>query len=151
MFKRILVCLDGSELAERILSYVAEEAAHSNARIILFQTTAEPTFLSPGIPGAPPMPVGTEALIKHAQREEKEAVAYLEKLAEPLRAKNLKVEIATAPGSAGKAIVAYAENNKIDLIAIATHGRGGLGRAVFGSVADHVLRESKLPILVIKP
>jgi nucleotide-binding universal stress UspA family protein len=97
------------------------------------------------------MPVGTEALMKQAQREEKEAIAYLEKLAELLRAKNLKVETATAPGPAGRTIVAYAENNKIDLIAIATHGRGGLGRAVFGSVADHVLRESKLPILVIKP
>jgi nucleotide-binding universal stress UspA family protein len=151
MFKRILVCLDGSELAERVLPYVAEEASHSNARVILFQATAEPTFLSPGIPGAPPMPVGTESLMKQAQREEQQAANYLDKLAKQLQAKNLKVETATAPGPAGKTIVAYAENNKIDLIAIATHGRGGLGRAVFGSVADHVLRESKLPILVIKP
>ncbi len=151
MYHRIMVCLDGSELAEKVIPHVAEEAVHSSARIILFQATAEPTFLSPGIPGSPPVPVGTETLMKQAQREEKEAVNYLERLAAPLRAKNLKVETATAPGAAGKTIVAYAENKRIDLIAIATHGRGGLGRAVFGSVADYVLRESKLPVLVIKP
>jgi nucleotide-binding universal stress UspA family protein len=45
----------------------------------------------------------------------------------------------------------YAQDNAIDLICIATHGRSGLGRVVFGSVADIVLRKSGLPILVIKP
>jgi nucleotide-binding universal stress UspA family protein len=51
----------------------------------------------------------------------------------------------------GEAIVDYAEGHEIDLIAIATHGRSGLGRLVFGSVADFVLREAGLPILVVKP
>jgi len=51
----------------------------------------------------------------------------------------------------GEAIVSYANENNISLIAIATHGRSGLGRLVFGSVADFVLRETGLPILVIKP
>jgi nucleotide-binding universal stress UspA family protein len=51
----------------------------------------------------------------------------------------------------GEAIVSYADENSISLIAIATHGRSGLGRLVFGRVADFVLREAGLPILVIKP
>lgn len=51
----------------------------------------------------------------------------------------------------GEAIVGYAHNGNFDLIALATHGRSGMGRAIFGSVADHVLRESRLPIPIIKP
>jgi len=47
--------------------------------------------------------------------------------------------------------LSYAEGNNINLIAIATHGRSGLRRGVFGSVADYVLRESGLPMLVIRP
>ena len=45
----------------------------------------------------------------------------------------------------------YANNNKVDLIAIATHGRSGFKRMLFGSVTEHVIKNSKMPILLIKP
>jgi nucleotide-binding universal stress UspA family protein len=61
------------------------------------------------------------------------------------------VDTEVAFGSAGQAAVAYAQDHDIDLIALASHGHSGLGRLVFGSVAEHVLRESTKPILVIKP
>ena len=61
-----------------------------------------------------------------------------------------QVEVVKAV-SVGKAILDYAESNQVDLIAIATHGHGGVGRLVFGNVAEHVLRESGLPMLVIRP
>jgi nucleotide-binding universal stress UspA family protein len=81
-----------------------------------------------------------------------EAKAYLEGLAQPLRDKGLNVQCVTLRGlQVGEAIVSYADESNISLIAIATHGRSGLGRLVFGSVADFVLRETGLPILVIKP
>ena len=52
---------------------------------------------------------------------------------------------------AGEAILSYAGRNNVDLIATATHGRSGLRRGIFGSVADYVLRESGLPMLVLRP
>ena len=78
-------------------------------------------------------------------------MAYLEEVAEPLRENGLDVACVVLHGVAGDVIVSYAQNEPVDLIALATHGHSGLGRIVFGSVADHVLRESGLPILVIKP
>ena len=90
-------------------------------------------------------------VVEKVQREENEAKAYLERIAQPLRKRGLDVECVTFEDAIDEGIVNYAEKNEVDLIAIATHGRSGLGRSVFGSVSDFVLRKSGLPILVIKP
>ncbi len=68
-----------------------------------------------------------------------------------MRGMGLKAEVAIEIGSPGQKIIDYAEKNNIDLIALATHGRSGLGRAIFGSVADFVLKGSGMPVLLIKP
>jgi len=81
----------------------------------------------------------------------KKAKGYLGRVAAPLRKRGIEAETVALLGRAGEAILKYADANGIGLIAIATHGRGGLRRAVFGSVADQVLRESGLPVLVIRP
>lgn len=57
----------------------------------------------------------------------------------------------TVPGDPGETIVGYAKENAVDLVALSTHGRGGLRRLAFGSVADFVLKRSGLPILIRKP
>ena len=80
-----------------------------------------------------------------------QAEAYLEQVAQPLREKGLDVECVILSGAPGDTIISYAHENEVKLIAIATRGRSGLGRLAFGSVADFVLRESELPILVMKP
>lgn len=73
-------------------------------------------------------------------------------LALSLQQKGLQLEYVALHGlQVAEAIVSYADDNNVGLIAIATHGRSGLGRLVFGSVADFVLRESGLPILLVKP
>jgi nucleotide-binding universal stress UspA family protein len=72
-------------------------------------------------------------------------------LAETIRESGQDVACVVLNGVAGDVIISYAQNEPVDLIALSTHGRSGLGRIVFGSVADQVLRESGLPILVIKP
>jgi len=151
MFKRILVCLDGSELAEQILPYAVAEALRFQGRLVLFQVVPEPVAFSPGIPGAGAAPIQTDAMLKEAKNALDEAREYLEKIAAPLRKKGIKVDAVSSLGSAGEAILSYADSNKVNLIAIATHGRRGLERGVFGSVADYVLRESGLPMLVIRP
>ena len=146
MFERILVCLDGSKLAEQILPYAKEEALHFNSHLTLLEVVTVATMVA----GAPSQ---TGDWIKETSHRDVEAAkAYFERVAKPLRMQGINVECTVVQGSpTGNAIINYAQNNEIDLICIATHAHSGLGRVVFGSVADRVLRESGLPILVIKP
>jgi len=151
MFEKILVCLDGSKLAEQIMPYAVEAAVRFQSKLVLLQVVPEPVAFSPGIPGGAPLPVQTDIMVEGTKEALKKAKRYLGKVASPLRKKGIEVEAVAMPGSAGEAILNYAHMNGVDLIAIATHGRGGLRRAVFGSVADYVLRRSGLPVLVIRP
>jgi len=151
MFERILVCLDGSKLAEQILPYAVEEAFRFQGKIILFQAVPEPVAYSPGIPGAEYGAIQTDIMLEEAKKALNEGRDYLEKVAAPIREGGVPVETVTILGRAGETIVNHAHDSSINLIAIATHGRSGVRRGVFGSVADYVLRESGLPILVIRP
>lgn len=151
MFERILVCLDGSKLAEQIMPYAREEAIRFQGKLVLLQVVPEPVTYSPGIPGGAPVPVQTDIMVAGMKEALDRAKEYLEKAARPLRKRGIEVETVAVPGRAGEAILEYADKNRIKLITIATHGHGGLRRAVFGSVADYVLRESGLPVLIIRP
>ena len=68
-----------------------------------------------------------------------------------LRERGLELERVTLQGIASETIISYARENEVDLIAITTHARRNLGRLVFGSVADFILRESGLPTFSMKP
>jgi len=152
MFKKILICLDGSHLAEQILPYAIEQATRFNARLLLLQVITVPSTAAVAAVPEAGVPTFTAPMIEEQIRaKESDAIAYLQGAAQQLRSKGLQVELAILQGVPGETIVRYAEKNEIDLIAIATHGHSGLGRLVFGSVADHVLRHSGLPVLVIKP
>jgi nucleotide-binding universal stress UspA family protein len=151
MFEGILVCLDGSELAEQIMPYATEEAIRFQGKLVLFQVVQEPVTFSPGFPGEAPVPIETDNMVERTEDALDRARDYLKKLAAPLRKKGIQVETVAVPGRPGEAILDYAYTNNIGLITIATHGRGGLRRVVFGSVADYVLRQSGLPVLVIRP
>lgn len=151
MYNKILVCMDGSELAEQILPFATEEALRFRSKVVLVHVVPEPVIVTPGIPGAAGVPVETPGMLEQMQKEEKEASVYLNRISEMLQEKGLEAEPVVLQGPAGDAIVNYANDNDVELIAIATHGRSGLGRAVFGSVADYVLKNSGLPILVIRP
>jgi len=149
MFAKILVCLDGSGLAEQIVPYAMEAATHFGSKVVLLQviSTVSSTIAS-SIPGVEPVPIPTEEI----RREENEAEAYLERVARSLREKGLDVECVTVlAAQPGEAIVRYANSSDVDLLAIATHGRSGLRRLVVGSVGGFVLRNSGLPMLVIRP
>jgi len=155
MFDKILVCLDGSKLAEQVLPYATEEALHFDNRLILLQVVTPPSSVVmpgvPGVPGAPVVPSG-RAVAEAMQKEESAVRAYLDSAARLIRAKGLKVDAVTLQGVlVGQVIVGFAKDNKVDLIAMATHGRSGLSRAVMGSIADYVMKESGLPILIVRP
>ena len=146
MFKRILVCLDGSSLAEQILPYATEIASHFGSRLVLLKVTLHPSAVV-----SPSLGYYRETPLKEIQQARDEAEAYLERIAQRLRKRGLAVDCVTLPGSPGETIVSYADKHKIGLIALGTHGHSGLGRLVFGSVADFVLKQSGLPILIRKP
>jgi nucleotide-binding universal stress UspA family protein len=149
MFRRILICLDGSSLSEQVLPYAIEQAVHFKSQLVLLRIIV-PITATPAVAG----PI-TEGMVEKEAEAKKAAEAYLEKLAQKLRReKKLKVESLVLEGLVAETIVEYAHdrnNNKIDLIAIATHGEGGLKRFVFGSVADFVLRHSDVPMLLVRP
>lgn len=152
MFKKIMVCLDGSKLSEQILPFATDIAVKYGAGVVLFHAVHEPVaFVPPMLPGMESAYIETNDVITDMNKQEKDAEKYLEQVAESLKETGLMIECATVIGDASQSIVAYAEENEVDLIAIATHGRGGIKRAVFGSVADYVIRESGHPTIVIHP
>ena len=152
MFNKILICLDGSELAEKVIPYATEEAVRFDSELVLFRVVSEAYLISLALPGIPGTPINAVSTENKELKEEKEAREYLKAMAEKLQTeKNLRVAYDSAIGAAGPAIIEYCEKQEIELISIATHGRSGPGRVILGSVADYVIRHSNLPILLIRP
>jgi len=151
MFKKILVCLDGSDLSEQILPYVEKQAKSFKSTVILVHVASEPLIVPIGIPGEPGYPIRTKSMVKEMQQELIHFEEYLNKLALRFRKLKIRVKCEILGGSAGESIVNYAKGKKVNLIAMATHGRSGVGRTILGSVADYVVRESGLPLLLIRP
>jgi nucleotide-binding universal stress UspA family protein len=152
MFKKILICLDGSKLAEQVLPVAIETARANNARLILFRTIFEYSLHSPNIPGYAGMAVQTGNIAKRLEVDLELASTYLNSTAESIKKETgLEVSVEIALGTAGKSIVEYVEENRIDLVVLATHGHGGLERIVFGSTADFILKRSHVPNLILRP
>lgn len=151
MFKKILVCLDGSEIAERIIPIVRGEALAHKSEVILLRVVNPPDDRTLGVPGFPAVPFHTSAMPEQLKKEYDMAEAYLQRVAQPISEQGIQVEREIIIGSPGSAIVGYADDTDIDLIAIASHGHSGLRNVLLGSVAEYIVRESGLPILIIKP
>lgn len=145
MYERLLVCLDGSDFAEQIMPYLIDLASHLGSRMVLLRVVTETPIVSAGDPRVVVESLDIVSRAKH------EAETYLEGIAAPLRGRGLGVECTVLEGPAGETIVQYSEKSQMGLVALSTHGRGGLGRAVFGSVADYVLRHSTVPVLSVRP
>jgi len=149
--KSILICLDGSVLAEQIIPYAVEHAVNCRSKIELIQVMKMPSSLSMSSAATSDSETA-EILSLEMKEHENDVKTYLESIARDIAQKGVEVKVnILQPSHCGEAIVSYAQNNKIDLICLATHGHSGLGRAVYGSVADYVIRKSGLPIMLIKP
>ncbi|HZU77440.1 MAG TPA: universal stress protein [Dehalococcoidia bacterium] len=152
MYSHILVALDGSPLAEQVLPYVealaqrfgsrvtllraawaAEEATHVDA---MEHTDAPPSKLDDGSP--------------LAEDDLGAATQYLRALAFRLGSQGLTIEHAAVQAHADDAIVEQARRRGADLIAMTTHGRSGLRRLFYGSIAEAVLRQAPCPVLLVR-
>jgi len=135
---RVLVPLDGSPLAESALATAVEVARPVRATLMLVRATEAHTF--PGVDA-------TNAQVEAVQ----EAEGYLTGVAERLGRQGVTgVETSVWYGPAAASIVEAARARKADLIVMTTHGRGGLGRLIMGSVAESVLRGTTTPILLLR-
>jgi nucleotide-binding universal stress UspA family protein len=142
-FRRILIPLDGSELAETILRPAQALGGLFQAEYRLLRVVSSPQSIGSFGPSAPDLP--RDAL----DQSKGSAAAYLEKMAQSMRDRSLVVEThVVVSHNVTAAIVQEASYAGCDLIAISTHGRGGLSRLAFGSVADKVLRGVHTPVLV---
>ncbi|MBI4266756.1 MAG: universal stress protein [Chloroflexi bacterium] len=150
MFERILVPLDGSKVAEAVLPMVEELVAKlapvAKVEITLLQVVTSLThWVVAGDAGAPvPYTEPEMNMIK------KEAQAYLDRAAEPLRSRGANVQTKVTVGHAAQEIIRISEEIHADLVAMSTHGRSGFGRWAFGSTASRVLRAGTVPVLLVR-
>lgn len=138
MYRTILVPLDGSAFSERALPMAALLAQTMRSQVILMRATSAAVF-----PGAD----ATEAQVQAVA----EARAYLASLATELVDQGLQVEVAVPYGDAAESILLEIGLRNADLVVMCTHGRSGLGRWIYGSVAEQVLARSPAPILLVRP
>ncbi len=152
MLEKILICLDGSKAAEQVVNYISEDTAFTGSKLVLLRVVSLPEIVIPiQVPGVSSVPVNTDANIKQMTNKETEASVYLEQIAGKLKQKNFDVTYDVMPGTPGEAIIDYAKENDIKLIAIGTHGHSFARRFFLGSTADYVLRHASLPVLTIRP
>jgi nucleotide-binding universal stress UspA family protein len=144
--RRILVALDLSHASEAILEPAIALAWTSGAALTLAHV-AEPTFTipMPGMPGAQPDMNLLETAREVGQKR-------LKKLATRCRRLGLEPDIRVVIGvGAADALLNLMEGDEFDLVAMTTHGRGGVRRLLLGSVADQVIRGTTKPVLVLRP
>jgi nucleotide-binding universal stress UspA family protein len=141
MYRRALIPLDGSMVAETIVPFVLQIAGPLDMEITLFRVVVPP-------------PIAIDERDSRVDQVDKlciDAEEYLTAIAAELRAKGLRVDTQVRTGDdAVEEILAGARDVGADLIAMTTHGRGGLGRLLFGSVAEAVLRQADIPVFLMR-
>jgi nucleotide-binding universal stress UspA family protein len=144
MFKHILVPLDGSHFAEAAVPYAVELARSANARLTLV-LAHEPALALAGMGEAPP-PIELEQQVREQESQ------YLSETAGMLVASGYPLtRFEELDGAAGPELAEAATRIGADLVVMATHGRGAIGRLWFGSVADYLVRHLTIPVLLVHP
>jgi nucleotide-binding universal stress UspA family protein len=152
MYEHLLVALDGSPAAEHVLTHAEALATAFSSEVVLLRSTvsAEVILAETAVsentgdmaPMIDPMPI--------VEAEKESASSYLEAVARRLQERQVKVTIEEPEGQPADVIVKRARELGTSLIVMSTHARGGLGRFVFGSVADNVLRHAPCPVLLVR-
>jgi nucleotide-binding universal stress UspA family protein len=172
MFRKTLVCLDGSKLAEEVIPYLLEACPVSGSEVILLHVISGDITISPPESihaftiGRDAKPVQARASdigktdtlepeagreLKEIERENLEVTRQLEVVAQKFRHQGIKVRNVIISGDLGPTILNYARSENASLIALTTHGSGGLKGNLFGRVAQFVIKESSIPVMMIKP
>ena len=148
MYDKIMVPLDGSELAECVLPHVEAIAGGCGAKNVIFIRVVEPFYVPEYVYASV---VGAIAPEEVDAENKAQAKKYLDKVISGLKLEDAKSRAEVILGKPADVLATYASKNKVDLIIIATHGRSGVSRWVWGSVADKVLRSACAPVFMVRP
>jgi len=148
MYKKIMVPLDGSELAECALPHLEAIALGCQPTEVIIVQAVEPIAIPYGVEVSK---VGSLEQLKEFETHHKAAAEkYQAKIIARLAQTGVKARGEIILGKAGGALAEFAEKNGFDLVIMATHGRSGLSRAAWGSVADRLLRSLHIPVLMVR-
>ena len=145
MYKKIMVPLDGSKLAECVLTHVETFVKGYNISDVVLVRVVDPERTYHG-----EFAMDAKFVAESQSARKSSAKDYLDQVADRLRHEGTTFHREVIVGMVAEGLADYAEKNDIDLILIATHGRSGVSRWVRGSVADKILRSSKAPILMVR-
>lgn len=148
MYQKILIALDGSELSECSLEHARAIAQGCNVADVIVFRAIEPLSAQTISALAE---AGDGSLRKAVEQNERDAQDYVLKVQNNLKTRGIATRAVTVKGRAADEMLSYAERNGVDLIVMSTHGRSGLSRFFFGSVAEKVSRHSRVPVLLISP
>ena len=146
MYKKILVPLDGSALAECVLPHVESIVKGCKVEEVIFLRVTERMSQLCTLEGC----LSQETMDSIDADNRAAAAKYLSELIERTRYGGVSVKPEVVTGTPGESIADYAAKNSIDLIVIATHGRSGVSRWTWGSVADRVLHSACVAILMVR-
>ncbi len=146
MYKKIMVPLDGSDLAECVLPHAEAIAMGCAVKNVTFVRAVEPLHL----PSASEWVPTPEERQRIESSHRSDAQDYLHQLVGRLKYDGVDIQSEVIMGKAAESLADYAERNGMDLIVIATHGRSGVSRWVWGSVADRILRSACVPVLMVR-
>ncbi len=141
LYKKILIATDGSEYTKNAVEQGIELAKNTGAKLHAIYVVDTAAFASI------PMDAAWESMYELLRQEGDEATKYV---ADKAEAEGLEVERNTVEGHPADEIIKYAEKNGISLIIMGTLGKSGLDRFLLGSVAEKVVRTSKIPVLVVR-
>jgi nucleotide-binding universal stress UspA family protein len=144
MYKTILVPLDGSSRAEKILPHIEMLAKCMHAKVILlcvYRVNYGQVDMAGYVPGI---------YDDIAKNHENKVIAYLYEIQQKIQAENLEVKCFAEEGDVVSTILSVAEREGADLIAMSSHGRTGLARVFYGSVAAGVLHKIDRPLLLVR-
>lgn len=141
LFRNIVIATDGSKNAQRAISHGIEFAKLSGAIVHALYVVNTPSAISES------WTAGKETIYKIMKNDGQKAVSKIKKIGE---ASGVEVREVLLEGYPSSEIIDFAENNNIDLIVMGTLGATGLERFLMGSVAEKVVRGSKVPVLVVR-
>ena len=150
MYTKIMVPMDGSDLAECVLPHV--EAITTGCKItnVVFVRVVDPIQLPASVPARGDFGFREKDRQELEARRKQTAETYLKKMVDGTRLEGATLSYEVLEGKVADSLAHWAEKNGVDLIVIASHGRSGVSRWVMGSVADRVLRSACVPVLMIR-
>lgn len=151
MYQKILIPLDGSKLAECVLPHVEFIAKSSHSKSVTFIYVVKP-LISPFLDSEEGVSWLSAKDTNRLDSEAKTAAErYLTQLLSGLKYDGVDIQMQIILGiQAADVIADYATKNEVDLIIISTHGRSGISRWVWGSVADRILRTACVPVMMVR-